>query len=236
MPERTLDDYNEVAHRIQEFRDRYPEGSLSGDWRLERVGDQAYLAYRAEAYRTPDDAAPGVGCAWELVPGRTNFTRGSELQNAETSAWGRAIIACGAADAKKGIASREEVQLQRTATKIPGPGHERLRYGTVVATPDDRPAERSHGPVDNSGDDPWAGQPPGEFDIGQPEDRPGTVDDRQLKQLGIAFTNAGITDRGVRLGMVADMVGRDILTSKQLSRAEAKHVLDALQAQKGETS
>jgi hypothetical protein len=235
MPERTLDDYNEVAHRIQEFRDRYPEGSLSGDWRMERVGDQAYLAYRAEAYRTPDDAAPGVGCAWELVPGRTNFTRGSELQNAETSAWGRAIIACGAADAKKGIASREEVQLQRTATKIPGPEHERLRYGTVEATPDDRPAERSHGPVDNSGDDPWSGQPAGDFDIGQPEGRPGSIDSRQLKLMHAAFGKLGIGDRAVRLGMTAEIIGREVLTANQLSRLEADHLLKTLR-EKAETS
>ena len=43
------------------------------------------------AYRTPDDQRPGVGTAWELVPGTTNFTRGSEIQNLETSACGRAI-------------------------------------------------------------------------------------------------------------------------------------------------
>jgi hypothetical protein len=230
MPERTLDDYNEVAHRIQEFRDRHPEGSLRGDWRMERVGDQAYLAYRAEAHRTPDDAAPGVGCAWELVPGRTNFTRGSELQNAETSAWGRAIIACGAADAKKGIASREEVEAQRTATKIPGPEHERLRYGTVEATPEDRPTERSHGPVDNSGDDPWADQPPGEFDIGQPEGRPGSIDPRgsQMRNLQRAFQAAGITDRGVRLGMASDMISRQITTANQLSQLEADYIIRTL--------
>ncbi|MDE1822663.1 MAG: hypothetical protein KGI98_17640, partial [Euryarchaeota archaeon] len=73
------------------------------------VGDEQFVVYTAAAYRTPLDPRPGMGTAWEPVPGKTRFTRDSEGQNAETSAWGRAIIAAGAADASK-IASREEVQ------------------------------------------------------------------------------------------------------------------------------
>jgi len=48
--------------------------------------------------------------AYEQWPGRTPYTRDSELQNAETSAWGRAIVAVLAADTKRGIASQEEVR------------------------------------------------------------------------------------------------------------------------------
>jgi hypothetical protein len=237
---RSLDDYVDVAERIAEFRGKYPDGSLRGDWRIERIGEQALVAYRAEAWRTPDDSAPGVGCAWELVPGRTPFTKGSELQNAETSAWGRAIIAVGAADAKRGIASRDEVEMRRaeldvppewmrdrmTPTKTTGTDHEQLRGGAVEPTPDDRPTDR--GPVDNSGDL-WTDQPPGEFDIGQPEGRPGSIDSRQLKAMHAAFGKLGITDRGVRLGMTADIIGRQVLTASQLSRLEADHLLKALQ-------
>src|SRR5690606_40824121 len=64
----------------------------------------------AAAYRTPDDQRPGIGMAYEPYPGRTPYTRGSELQNAETSAWGRAIVAALAADTRRGIASAEEVR------------------------------------------------------------------------------------------------------------------------------
>jgi len=227
MTDRDLSDYVEVAERIQEFRTAYPSGSLRGDWRMELVGDQTIVAYRAEAWRAPDDQAPGIGCAWELVPGRTPFTRGSELQNAETSAWGRAIIAVGAADAKRGIASREEVRAQRERVKIPGPEHERLRHGTVERTPDDKPAQRSTS-VDNSGDDPWTGQPPGAFDIGQPEDRPGSIDSRQEKLMHQAFNRLGITDRSVRLGLTAEILGREVMTSKQLSKLEADFLIKAL--------
>lgn len=120
-------------------------------------------------------------------------------------------------------ASGATVRPARTRTPIPGPDHERVRYGTVERTPEDRPAERGPDPNDR-----WQDQPAGDFDIGQPEDRPGSIDSLQLKDLGIAFTKAGITDRAVRLGMVADLIGRQVLTSKQLSRLEADHVLKAL--------
>lgn len=107
------DDYNDVPSRIREFREKHPEGSLqaadpTNPYSVETIDGQAYVIYTAAAYRSPDDPRPGIGIAWEYVPGKTNFTRGSEIQNAETSAWGRAIIAAGAADAKR-IASDEEI-------------------------------------------------------------------------------------------------------------------------------
>jgi hypothetical protein len=71
----------------------------------------------ARAYRTAEDERPGYGLAFEPVPGKTSFTRDSELQNCETSAWGRALIAVGAADAKKGIASAEDVQNRAVDNK-----------------------------------------------------------------------------------------------------------------------
>ena len=113
------DDYVDVAERIREFRVRFPDGSLrplNVDKPFEIVTTPdgiAWVVVVAAAYRTPEDAAPGVGMAWETYPGKTNFTRGSELQNAETSAWGRAIVAVGAADTKRGVASSEDIRNRR---------------------------------------------------------------------------------------------------------------------------
>ena len=103
-------DYVDVAERKREFVERYPEGVLQSWLRpyIEQVGDRSYIVYAAAAYRTPDDPRPGIGWAWEPVPGPTPFTYDSELQNAETSAWGRAILALGF-ETKK-IASAEEVR------------------------------------------------------------------------------------------------------------------------------
>jgi len=125
--EKSLDDYVDVAQRIADFRQLYPTGTLrpwnpAQPWELKQVqgweknGDlvtQTFIVVVAAAYRTPEDTEPGVGMAWEIFPGRTPYTRGSELMNAETSAWGRAIVAVLASDSKRGVASREEVAARR---------------------------------------------------------------------------------------------------------------------------
>jgi hypothetical protein len=112
-------DYVDVAERIRIFRDMYPEGSLrpadpSRPFWIEDVPNVGpRLVYVAAAYRTADDPAPGIGCAWEPLPGKTPYTRDSELMVAETSAWGRAIVACLAADTKRGVASADEVRARQ---------------------------------------------------------------------------------------------------------------------------
>jgi len=113
-------DYIDVAARIVEFRTKHPEGSfqqVSLDFK--EVAGKWYVIYTAAAYRTPDDERPGIGTAWEPVPGKTNFTRDSELQNAETAAWGRAIVASLAADTKRGVASAQEVRNRRADQDAP---------------------------------------------------------------------------------------------------------------------
>ena len=109
MPEGYID----VAARLAEMREIHPELTLQ-QVKMEflEVNGQSWVVYTAAAYRTPDDIRPGIGTAWEPIPGRTNFTRDSEVQNAETSAWGRALIAVGAST-RQGIASAEEVRNRR---------------------------------------------------------------------------------------------------------------------------
>lgn len=100
------EDYVDVASRLRAFKDKHPEGSLQPvnperPIEVVTIDDKTFLAYTAAAYRSPDDARPGIGIAWEPFPGATNYTRNSEAQNAETSAWGRAVVAALAADTKK---------------------------------------------------------------------------------------------------------------------------------------
>ena len=122
------DSYVTVAERIVEFRNKYPEGSLqpwnpAEPYRVELInGNQCFIVVAA-AYRAPDDTRPGIGMAYEPIPGTTPYTRGSELQNAETAAWGRAIVAVLAADTKKGIATMEEVRVasERNTTPTEAP-------------------------------------------------------------------------------------------------------------------
>ncbi len=106
---RPKDDYVPVHIRIATFFEKYPNGTLTcKDVRVMSAGGNDYILYQAYAHRHPDDTMPGVGTAWDLVPGPTTFTEGSEAQNAETAAWGRALVAIGAADTHKGIATAED--------------------------------------------------------------------------------------------------------------------------------
>lgn len=112
----SMDDYVDVAERLRMFKAAYPNGSLQqANLQFIEFGGKSWVVYTAAAYRTPDDSAPGHGTAWEQVPGKSNFTRDSEISNAETSAWGRAVVAVLAADTKR-IASRQEV-VNRTPQK-----------------------------------------------------------------------------------------------------------------------
>lgn len=113
-----LDAYNTVPERIAEFAEKYPTGCLQKlDLQFVTVAGMDWIVYTAAALRTPDDIAPGHGTAWERVPGLTPYTKNSELQNAETSAWGRAIVAVLAADTRKGVASRSEVEARNAERK-----------------------------------------------------------------------------------------------------------------------
>ena len=98
------------------------------------VAGTSWVVYTAAAYRTPDDPRPGIGTAWEPIPGPTPFTKDSEVQNAETAAWGRALIAIGAST-KNGIASKEEV----TNRQQPGEYRNSQRIDNEPAFEDNEP-------------------------------------------------------------------------------------------------
>jgi hypothetical protein len=118
-----LGDYIDVAERIRLFREKHPEGSLQPanldkPFDMVTLGDKTFIVYIAAAYRTPDDIRPGIGAAWEPFPGRTPYTKDSELMVAETSAWGRAIMAVLAADSKR-VASLDEVRARKAQADHP---------------------------------------------------------------------------------------------------------------------
>lgn len=107
------DDYVQVNERIAHFYGEYPDGSLQSE--IVEFSDSRVVV-KGYAYRNADDTRPATGHSYLTIPGSTNFTKGSELENAETSAWGRALAALGF-EVKRGVASREEVQSKRTGPK-----------------------------------------------------------------------------------------------------------------------
>lgn len=113
-------DYVEVSERVRDLFAKHPDASLRGTYEVVSLASGDRIIYRAECFRTPDDPSPGVGTAWEDVPGKTPYTKGSELQNAETSAWGRAIVAVGASESKR-IASADEIRSSQARQNAPRP-------------------------------------------------------------------------------------------------------------------
>lgn len=111
-------DYVEVSQRVADLYEKFPDAVLEGEYVSVAFGATAYIVYTARCWRKPDDPRPSVGIAMEEIPGRTPYTKGSEIQNAETSAWGRAIVAAGASQSKK-IASANEVRSARARQEAP---------------------------------------------------------------------------------------------------------------------
>lgn len=57
---------------------------------------------------------------------------------------------------------------------------------------------------------------------------PNGATDAQLRKMGVGFRAAGITDRDDRLMYVKQIIGREVQSSKELSKREASLVIDAL--------
>jgi len=152
MPERfnakdALADYVTVPQRIAQFYELFGTGRLvTGEVRVEMGPDgKSRVMVQAAAYRTPDDPLPGIGWSWMELPGTSNFTRGSELENTETSAWGRAIAALGIL-VDRSVASANEVRAKagEPAHLPPRPvAHEATSDGGLIGTAEigDAPAD-----------------------------------------------------------------------------------------------
>jgi hypothetical protein len=266
--ERDLSDYVDVAQRIADFRETYPEGSLrpwnpaepfrfmqaQGFNKDGSVEQQSFIVVVAAAYRHGLDENPGIGMAWEVFPGRTPYTRGSELQNAETSAWGRAIIAVGASDSKRGVASRDEVRNRRAEREDGLPvnrdgslsrsrtsDEEKDAAGVMTSAQQaEHNAMRREGTPDSAVeilgttpvDDPWADGPAGLAPRHDPEDRPGTISPDQIRAIKAFYGQLGISDRGKQLEVTMGTLKLDVLPSHtRLSYRQGGDLVLALRAQ-----
>ena len=133
-----LSQYETVESRLEKFWKEYPDGRLST--KIEQATDTRYIV-SAELFKTEADAkAWASGLASESISDRgVNST--SALENAETSAIGRALANAGYA-AKGKRASREE--MTKVATYSP-PGSRARAVEDVL---------RQSFAVDNKIDDP----------------------------------------------------------------------------------
>ena len=206
-----LDGYVDVPTRIKLFIKRHPEGSLQMDPpQFVEVEGKQWVIGRAHAYRTPDDQRPGIGTAWEIVPGTTNFTRGSELQNLETSAWGRAIGALGIG-IEASIATLDEIQHAKERSKV---------MRTTEALPDDPWMTEAPAPQ-------YDGAVPGKGSSMYPCTAP------QVKAIHAILHKLDLTDRLDQLANANEFLislnKRPITSITDLSKTDASYYIDQLQ-------
>ena len=219
-----LKDYVDVPARLKMLAEKFPDVRIKEDApRIITIGDKTYIEVKVTAWRTPDDTLPAIAFCWEPFPGTTPYTRDSEQMNAATSALGRlcAIMMPGAF-AK--TASADEVFHR--------------------AGPPRNFVPKSKTPVPPvGGPDPWDEQPtsmrndPAIQAIVEREQAerkaasataPATQP--QMKMLAATAKRKGLTVKEDLRVFCADTVGRDITTAKDLTKAEASTVIDALTA------
>lgn len=110
-----LDNYVSVEERITAFHSAHPEGAIQTE--ITHLTD-ALVVVKATVFKTPDHPRPTTAHSQINIPGKTPFTRDSEIENAETSAVGRALAFMGF-DVRRGIASREEVRNKHNEERDP---------------------------------------------------------------------------------------------------------------------
>ena len=114
-----LSNYVDVPSRFALALDKWPDlRVVESPPEVVTVGDQTFISVTMTVYRTPDDLIPARGCAWEPIPGKSSFTRGSEMMNASTSALGRCI---GLMMPFGKMASMEEVRNRQPETRSQKP-------------------------------------------------------------------------------------------------------------------
>ena len=111
-----LTNYVDVPTRFAMALERWPElRVIENRPEIITIGDKVFISVTVQAWRTPDDPVPAQNTAWEIFPGATPFTRGSEMMNASTSALGRVLGFMMSFGPK--MASAEEVRnRQETST------------------------------------------------------------------------------------------------------------------------
>ena len=115
------EDYIDVAERLRAWYDAYPNARIETE--IVSLSDKNVVV-KAWAYRgeVAEEKPAGTGHASMAIPGSTPYTRGSELENTETSAVGRALVMAGLPSKK--VASGDEIRSKGGAVK-PSPTQER---------------------------------------------------------------------------------------------------------------
>ena len=117
-----LSGYVTVNQRLLAALDKYPELRIVEEpHTVETIEDQTFLVCSVWVYTTPDDPRPVRGSVTEPIPGRSPFTKNSELMVGMTSAVGRALGYLGFG-IDRAISTSDEVQARQPDALDPNEG------------------------------------------------------------------------------------------------------------------
>ena len=213
-----LSNYVDVPTRIRQLREKHPDAVLrpanpAEPFRIMEIGGREFIIYTAACYRTPDDPMPAIACAAEPVIGSSSFTRNSEVMNAETSAWGRCIMAALAVD-EPHIASREEVQNRRS--------DEQASIAEQVVRdvfPDAAPVSATHPAARRKPQSEKAAQPDGSRKLAA------VASEKQQNLIKKLARERNIEHASQH---ASDVLGRQVETLASLTTREASKVIESL--------
>jgi len=117
MAKFNLDDYETVEDRLRKFWEDHPAGRVESD--LVAYSDTQFIVKASVYFDGLNDDPTATGLAEEVV-GASPVNKTSALENAETSAIGRALANCGYA-AKGKRPSREEMAKVQRGKSVPAP-------------------------------------------------------------------------------------------------------------------
>jgi hypothetical protein len=226
-----IEGYVDVAERIRQLREKHPEAVLrpynpAEPFKIMEIGGREFIVYTAACFRSPDDPMPAVAVAAEPAVGKTNFTRDSEVMNAETSAWGRAIVACLAADTQK-IASMEEVrnrQVEHPAAGAPKPQTREEYIAAAQAKSDAMVAAQTDRAVVGS-----KARPPQSQEAVVTPIKAGAMTEAQSKLMAKLIRERDVDG----VAFCSEQIGRQINSTADLTKSEASKVIQALTNMKG---
>ena len=141
-----LDGYVTVNERLRMALERWPDlRVVEASPKIITVGDATFVEVTVTVWRSADDTLPCTAAAWEPIPGKTPYTRDSEMMNCSTSALGRALGLMGIGTASS-MASADEVIARDYDRAFDSTNIKRSKPSEASKTPS-KPSEEPEAPT-----------------------------------------------------------------------------------------
>jgi hypothetical protein len=202
-----LDNYVDVPTRLRMALEKFPDLRMQESQPLFReVEGKLYLEMHVTLWRDKDDQLPMIAYCWEPFPGKTPYTRDSEMMNLSTSLIGRVLGMMGFGIEDK-MASKQEVLARQqevpTVTQVPA------TYDNGDPVPD-----------------PFTDQQQ-TTNVVQFKNPKGKASDKQIGMIRALARGKGFAAGKPTLDGIAAIIGREIKLYDELTKADASKVIDA---------